>query len=140
MPVPWKLYLRGERKRWKTTLVCLYFQAMTLGKAKLYYVADESGTTAHVSYVVPKCFKFSFLNKRDYEIGPCFTAPEFRGQGIYPTVLKHITENVGANDAVFYMIVDDKNVASIRGIEKAGFERCGTVRKVGLFKRFIRER
>jgi RimJ/RimL family protein N-acetyltransferase len=27
------------------------------------------------------------------------------------------------------MIVDDKNKSSINGIEKAGFERCGTVRK-----------
>lgn len=129
-----------SRDEWKTTLVRLYFQAMTLGKAKLYYVADESGTTARVSYVAPKCFKFSFLNKRDYEICPCFTAPEFRGQGIYPTVLNYVTENVGTDDAIFYMVVDDKNVASIRGIEKVGFERCGTVRKVGLFKRYIRER
>jgi len=139
VPFLGKLYLPGEKKNMKTTLVRLYFQAMTLGKAKLYYVVDETGRTAHVSYVVPKCFKFSFLDKRDYEIGPCFTAPEFRGQGIYPTVLNYVTENVGANDAVFYMVVDDKNVASIRGIEKARFERCGTIRKVGLFKRYIRE-
>lgn len=139
-PLPWRLYLPGERKSWKTSLVRLYFQAMTFGKARLFYVLDEaSGKTAHASYVVPKCFKFPFLGKNDYAIGPCVTAREFRGRGLYPATLKRVIDSMGTADSVFYMVVSDDNAPSVRGIEKAGFERCGSIRKSGIFKRYVKE-
>lgn len=90
----------------------------------------------HTSYVVPKCWKFPFLCDNEYEIGPCNTLQQFRGQGIYPKVLEHIVHTIGTKDTKFYMIVDDKNQSSIRGIEKAGFRRSGIVEIRGMFKQY----
>lgn len=130
-----KLLLCGEQKSVKTSLVRLLFQLSTKGKAKIYYVADKNDLQ-HTSYVVPKCSKFPFLGENDYEIGPCFTYPAHRGKGIYPNVLRYICDFVGNSDTTFYMIVDEKNTASIKGIEKAGFKRCSVVEVSKFTKRY----
>lgn len=113
---------------------CL-FQMITLGKAKIYcYRAD--GELVHTSYVIPKCCKFPFMGKEDYEIGPCFTYPKFRGKGLYSQMLKYICSSVGTYKTNFYMIVDETNLPSIRGIEKADFKRCGNVRVTKILKKY----
>ena len=131
-----QVFLTGEAKTIKTALVRLYFQIMTYGKAKLICAINDCGEVMHTSYLVPRCFKFCFLDKNDFEVGPCYTNPNFRGKGIYPAVLDYICSNYGNKKTMFYMIVDDNNVSSIRGIEKAGFRICGRVKKSYLFKRY----
>lgn len=59
----------------------------------------------------------------------CRTALEDRGKGYYPTLLKFILEKYPQKD--FYMIVEDTNIARIRGIEKVGFTRYAIGEKVG---------
>jgi RimJ/RimL family protein N-acetyltransferase len=76
------------------------------------------------------------MKKRDFEIGPCFTYPEFRGRGIYVKVIKSICSQIGNNKTVFYMIVDKNNIASVKGIEKAGFRKYGEVKVSKIFKRY----
>lgn len=71
---------------------------------------------AHTSYVIPKCFKFPFLRADDFEIGPCFTYPSYRGKRIYPAVPQYINAYVGT--------------------EKSGFERCGTVKVSRFTKKY----
>ena len=132
------ILLPEEQKDLKTIGVRLLFQIMTLGKARIFYVKNENDLV-HTSYVVPRCFKFPFLNKNDYEIGPCFTYPEYRGKGVYTNVLRSICQSVGNQDTVFYMIVDESNIASIKGIEKAEFTRCGTVKVSKYIKRYYME-
>ena len=140
-PTPFHLFIKGETKNLKSALVRLSFWLMTFGKAKLYYISSPSGKIMHTSYVLPKCLKFSFFNKGDYCIGPCVTYPEFRGRGIYPTVLNLICQSDNyPDDTVFYIIVSDTNTPSVRGIEKAGFELCGKVRKTRFLKRYFMER
>ena len=63
---------------------------VALGRYKKIVVVDENGRVIHTSSVIGKCFKFPFLSKTSAEIGPCQTHEEFRGRGIYPTVLKYI--------------------------------------------------
>ena len=133
-PNPMHLFMKGETKNLRIVLVRLSFWFMTFGKAKIYYRRADSGQMMHTSYVLPRCFKFPFLNKSDYCIGPCVTYPEFRGKGIYPAVLNAICQSY-PTDTIFYMIVSDTNLPSIRGIEKAGFENVGRVKKTGVFKR-----
>ena len=93
----------------------------------------------HTSCVVPKCGKFSFLKKGDYEIGPCVTSEKFRGRGVYQYVLRHITSQQMFQGANFYMIVREDNFPSVRGIEKSGFLRCGTVTKTRWLKNYKKE-
>lgn len=122
-----KLAIKGENVGGgKTLLVRLLFQILTFGKTKIYYVQDGN-QILHTSYVIPACSKFPFLKKNDLEIGPCYTYPEFRGKGIYPKVLTKICQKRGGDSISFYMIVDENNLSSIKGIEKAGFVRCGSV-------------
>ena len=127
--------LRGEKKQLSVKLWCVRFllQIATFGKARVYCYR-QNGQLVHTSYVVPKCYKFPFLSKHDYEIGPCTTYPDYRGKGYYPLMLKYICSTVGTEKTIFYMIVDENNIASIKGIEKAGFQRCGSVRRTRITK------
>lgn len=134
-PKIWRLSLHKEPRSLKTLAVRLLFQFTTRGKAKIYYMTN-SDELMHTSYVVPQCNKFPFLGKNDYEIGPCFTYPKHRGKGIYPYVLRHICNSFGNSDTTFYMIVDDANIASIKGIEKAGFIKYGVVEVSKYTKRY----
>lgn len=130
--------LPGESCSFKQICLRLLFRIITHGKAKIVFVANDDDLM-HTSYVIPKCSKFPFWGKEDYEIGPCFTLPKYRGKGIYPAVLRYICKNIGSEKSVFYMIVDESNQPSIKGIEKAGFVRCGTVRTTKLTKKYILE-
>jgi len=74
----------------------------------------------------------------DCVIGPCVTAPSYRGRGIYPMVLAAICRDrrrLGQRRA--YMVVNVDNHASIRGIEKAGFQRT---QRMTLTRRLGRQR
>jgi len=53
------------------------------------------------------------------------TLPAWRGRGIYPALLQAIIKGEGAER--FWIGHDWDNVASARGIERAGFQRVGTV-------------
>lgn len=127
-----KLYVEDEKRSFGTTLSRLRFALLSKNRARIFYVRDGS-RVVHTSYVIPKCRKFPFLNKNDFEIGPCYTDKEYRGLGIYPQVLKHIIIN--GEGTTYYMIVSDTNKSSIRGVQKAGFEICGNVCKTK-FKRY----
>ena len=51
-------------------------------------------------------------------------------------MLHYITSIVGTQKTFFYMIVDENNIPSIKGIEKAGFQRCGSVYVTGIMKKY----
>lgn len=74
-----------------------------------------------VSYarVVKKIFFFPFMESNGLHIGPCYTIKERRGEGFYPYLLNYIVKNNYGED--FYMIVDEKNFSSLKGVLKAGF-------------------
>ena len=127
--------IKGEKFSIKTVGIRILFQIMSFGKAQIYYVENNDGELVHTSYVVPACGKFPFMGKRDIEIGPCYTYPAFRGKGIYPRVLSEICRRNQDAPAI-YMIVDEANDPSIKGIEKAGFVRCGLVSKSRITKRY----
>ena len=136
-PTLFNCYLHGENRNIKTFLARMFFQTVTFGKSKIFYVTNDDDKIMHTSYVIPGCFKFPFMQKGDYEIGPCFTYPEFRGKGIYPRMLRYICANVGNERTIFFMIVSRNNISSIRGIEKAGFNKFGFVEKSRILKRYL---
>ena len=130
-----KLYLPNEERNVKSTLVRLFFCMIARKRFIIYYCCNEKGELMHTSFTVSKCIKFPFLTKNDCHIGPCETYTKFRGQGIYPKVLRYIISDYNAEK--YYMIVHESNASSIRGIEKAGFEKVGCVKK-NIFKIFKR--
>ncbi|GCE08056.1 GNAT family N-acetyltransferase [Dictyobacter aurantiacus] len=54
------------------------------------------------------------------------TLPAWRGQGIYPRLLQHILRCEEENER-FWIVHQHENVASQRGIEKAGFQIASKV-------------
>ncbi len=132
-------FIRGEKKSIKTFLVRILFYVQSKGNFRIYYVReDRENTPIHTSYVCGASRKFPFMEREDIHIGPCHTAPDHRGKGIYRKVLRAIhTESCGKFKRA-YMIVDEENLPSIKGIEAAGLTHVGTVERSGLQKIYRR--
>jgi hypothetical protein len=138
-PTPFHLTIKAEKVTLSLLMSRLYFWFISVGRYRIFYLLDGDNLV-HSSYVVPKCYKFPFLERGDYEIGPCLTSENYRKRGVYSYMLQLITTNPEFDNPEFYMIVSGDNYPSIRGIEKAGFQRCGTVKKTKIFKKFRLER
>jgi RimJ/RimL family protein N-acetyltransferase len=80
-----------------------------------------------MSHVIGKGWRFPFMRANDIEIGPCWTAYEYRRQGIYSTVIQRILFDFKNHHA--WMFTQETNIASIRGIEKVGFKFSGKGRR-----------
>ena len=119
---------------WKRSL---YWNLITLGKCRAFIIRDHSGNVIHYSFLIKYCWKFPFMKKGDFEIGPCATVEEWRGKGIYPYVLSHICKKELTKENVGYMIIEEKNISSIKGVEKVGFEKKAALRKDWI-KRYVR--
>ncbi len=62
-------------------------------------------------------------------LGGFVTRSEYRGRGYYPSLLRHISHSVG-NGRICVVETSPTNLASQRGLDKAGFLLVGTVRRV----------
>lgn len=66
------------------------------------------------------------LGRGDFVIGPCVTASSHRGRGIYPAMIRALcADRYRKGQRRAYMMVSERNLPSIRGIEKAGFRYIG---------------
>ena len=89
----------------------------------------------------------------EYELGPdcqwplpekspviydCWTAHEARGKGLYPKVLMQLSNRLLDNYPSVWIYCLDSNLASRRGIEKAGFKYRGTLTRTRLFGKFLK--
>lgn len=91
--------------------------------AWLYYSSGAEKVYPHVN-----------IKKDEAFIGRCDTHPGFRGNNIYPVVLQHIVGYAaGKNKHRCVITTAPTLVASIRGIEKAGFSFVAKLRKFRLF-------
>lgn len=110
------------------------FQKLGINSAYGMYV---KGQLAHVAWLIDhemdrnNRVRNVRVKPGEAEITHCLTSPEYRGRGIYSQVIFELC-NVAARNRIkkVYMITDEKNLASRRGIEKAGFLRCGTICRI----------
>jgi hypothetical protein len=97
-----------------------------LSRSRECYLVTIDGQMAHVSWLhrsarLPRQCGFDGAAP---VIGDCQTFERFRGRSIYPRVLRHIARDVAARAGTsVYVLVSPSNLASVRGIEKAGFRR-----------------
>ena len=104
------------------------------------YYAYSKGTVRHRSWVKSGpgtagcglCVKFK-LKDEDVYVHYCKTEPSARGKGIYSAVLSRITYDMHAMNKTVYIATIESNPASIKGIEKAGFEPVRRVRSLVCF-------
>ena len=78
--------------------------------------------------------RFRRLAPHEVCIANCLTLPAFRGRGVYPALLQALLDRVrGEGYRDCYMYVERENVASQRGVTKAGFRPVGWSLRVRLF-------
>jgi hypothetical protein len=112
-------------------------------QARLYY-ANRRIDTAYAGYLNANLVHMSWvytsseyakepfqrlaLNDGEVEIVNCFTSEKCRGLGIYPYVIQFLSHLYFENGATrVYMMAHRENVASQRGIIKAGLRQVGEV-------------
>jgi hypothetical protein len=109
----------------------------------------KEGQVGYFGYIQERCIHRSwvvirensivnlhFLIKRklynnEVFIHYCETAPEARGQNVYPYVISVIAKNYRDKDVL--ICVNKKNVSSIKGVIKAGFKPVETFTVVAIF-------
>lgn len=100
-------------------------------ETRLMLLSDFTGLLA-LLWVVPGHRirgKYSFVALKSFAIISCVTRPTARGRGLYPSGIRFIAAS-GLSDA-YYIWAHKSNVASLKGIEKAGGRLIGS---------FVRER
>jgi GNAT superfamily N-acetyltransferase len=96
-----------------------------------FFIYREGDSLGHVSWLYYKDDpnRILQLDEGECEIKFCLTFPEFRGKGLYPAALDAIQVWLkGQGYRRCFICVKSDNVASIRGIEKAGFRPVGMTR------------
>jgi RimJ/RimL family protein N-acetyltransferase len=97
-----------------------FIAKLLMRKIYCIYVIIRDNRCIHTSHVIGKGWRFPFMNKEDIEIGPCWTDRANRNQGIFTAVIQQILYDYSSHQG--WMICDEDNAASRRGIEKAGLE------------------
>ena len=123
-------------------LIAIAWRIITLGKARAYVIHDSNNKILHFSCVMPKCYKFPFLRKKenDIHIGPCYTDPEYRGMGIYPFVLVNIAEKELNDKNKAFLMINCENLSSIKGAKKVGFRAIALMKKDKFRRHVIQEK
>lgn len=71
------------------------------------------------------------LRPGEVEITHCETLPAYRGQGLYPLMIRSLCQFAAQQGSQrVFMLTSCDNLASQRGIEKAGLKRCGQVKRL----------
>ncbi len=103
------------------------------------FLAFNEGRLAHISWLLyHPGIRESYFNVKlkpdEAYISSVYTHPEFRGKNIYPVVLQHILGYaVSRSKKRCFITTGPKHVASIKGIEKAGFLFVGKLQIFRLF-------
>lgn len=110
------------------------------GEGQLLAATDSQGGVTSYAFVVFESFYKQILGEASATpiISNCLTFPAFRGQGLYPMVLRASLRHLAAQGysrAIITCAPD--NIASVRGIEKAGFRRVKTLYSLIVFTRWI---
>ncbi|MHC4474804.1 MAG: hypothetical protein ACYTEL_04120 [Planctomycetota bacterium] len=98
----------------------------------LAYVNED---LAHAEWIVPWYRlrrRYSFVTKDSYSIISCFTAERFRGLAIYASQIQRVVRS-DIPSSVYWMWAESTNVASLKGICRAGGTKVGEF----LFKRWF---
>jgi len=75
--------------------------------------------------------RYNNLNDSEFFIYDAYTIPEYRRNGIWQSMLAtelRVMKEKGYKGC--YVLVEENNLPSIKGIEKVGFEKIGKVKKV----------
>ena len=101
---------------------------------KDHFIYKKNGAIGHISWIYYKNDpnRIIELRKDEGEVKYSLTLPELRGKGIYPDVLIEVQRYLkGKGYKRLFICTREDNLASVRGIEKAGFT---FITKINLIK------
>ena len=106
----------------------IYYEIMTFlfrGFARTFIEYDviKNNVVVSKAVLISKVPEYKFLPRKGVHLCYCETILEERGHGYYPLLLNYIQNDLSSVE--LYMIVDCQNIASNRGVEKAGFVKYG---------------
>ncbi|MBL8130238.1 MAG: GNAT family N-acetyltransferase [Anaerolineae bacterium] len=102
---------------------------------RIHYIAYFDGHVAHRATLFLRVrLPAQFGYGHHPVIGDCVTDPAFRGRKLYPHMLNFIVQDAYATmgTPIVQILVAHDNLASIRGIERAGFTRIARLRGIRL--------
>lgn len=87
----------------------------------------ETKEIMHYTYAMKKSYKFPFMGKSDYMIGPSVTLEKFRGKGLLGKGIAYMQNQILTldQDAKFIALIREENTSSRKGIEKSGMSNTG---------------
>ncbi|HET6459784.1 MAG TPA: GNAT family N-acetyltransferase [Syntrophales bacterium] len=105
---------------------------------KDHFIYKKNGVIGHISWIYYKNDPNRIIELRsdEGEVKYSLTLPEFRGKGIYPEALREVQRYLKEKGyKMLYICTREDNVASVRGIEKAGFtfiKRINLIKVLGM--------
>ena len=104
-------------------------QTELISRGKKKYFIEDKGVLVHQSFLFNTVFLLRLIRKKGPIIGDCYTHPDYRGKSIYPSVINSIAKEVlqNAKNKAVFMVVNQDNLSSIKGIEKAGFKKYSSI-------------
>lgn len=100
----------------------------------LYYIKGE---LAHFFCIVPKFYRWPFMQKQDVQITYVVTEKIFQNKGLAFKGINNALSNLNISGNIWY-VTDSTNIASQKLAEKLGFELIGLGKKkkfaLGLLK------
>ncbi len=100
------------------------FRIFTNKDYGLYLIYDDHNLI-HRSLITPRYFRFPFMTREDLQIGDTWTMPEYRGKCLASFAIQKIVELYKKPGRMFWYVVEEDNIPSIRAVEKAGFVKYG---------------
>lgn len=107
------------------------YQCHKYDAVKDFFIVKGAEGIRHISwiYLHNQRNRILSLAEDEAEIKFSLTLPNYRGQGLYPKVLCAIMDHLYSTGIKrVFICAERNNLASIRGIEKAGFKKAGEVR------------
>ncbi len=103
-------------------------QREAYGSKTRFFIKDLD-VLVHESYLFERIYLLKSIRRTGPVIGDCFTNKHYRGQSIYPFVINYIAEKMlvdGCKEV--FMVVNQSNISSIKGIEKAAFQKIASIK------------
>lgn len=103
-------------------------EKVVLNHNKFKYLIKIKNEIAHISFIFKHIYLLKLLNKKGPVIGDCRTIKKFRGMSLYPYTINRIAKEVlKSNNKEVFIIVNQDNQNSIKGIEKAYFKKIAAI-------------
>ena len=105
-------------------------------KARVVVLSSPTGECVGYGWIQDwRLFRrlFKCVGNVDYMVGPGWIHPDHRGRRLHPVLLAERLRYLSPSAGVVSTFADTWNVASIRGIERVGFQWCADVEMFRVF-------